>query len=98
MKKFLLVLALTGLILSKAQAVNVNDIDAIYTGAGVVYSDSVALVTFAQKLVTLRDDGFVTSIAGSTQTVTVNNAQKQGLLAQYQNLKQKLQDDFQALP
>lgn len=97
-KRILLTLFLAGLMLTKASAVGVSDIPAIRQGLQKLFQDAVVGLEFAQKLSDLSDAGFSITIIGSTQTVTLTNAQKSGLLAEYQNLKQQMQADFALLP
>lgn len=98
MKRLLTILALSISMISTVFAVGVSDIPAIVSGAGNLLEDARNLVVFAQKLQTLSDENFTISVIESTQTVALNNLQKSGLIAQYSNLKKKMQDDFQALP
>lgn len=97
-KKIVPVLLLTAIFVSKVFAVGISDIPTIAGVSLLLRQDAEDFADFASKLQLLNDAGFLLSVAGSTQTVTLNNAQKSGLIAQYQNLKQKMQDDFALLP
>lgn len=97
-KKIFTILLLAVLMLSKAQAVGVSDIDTIRSVANLLYNDAVAMTQFAQMLIQARDANFIENICNSTQTVTYTNAQKNGLIAQYTNLKNQMQTDFNQLP
>lgn len=92
---FTLALALT---CGMVQAVGISDIPAIQIGAYALYRDAVTFLAFAQKLSILDDAGFTFTIIDSTQTVSLTNAQKSGLIAEYQNIKQRMSDHFNQLP
>lgn len=96
MKKIAVVAML--LVPALSQAVGIADIGAINSIAVAVFNDALRLLEFARKITQARDADFTQEICNSTQTVSYTNAQKNGLLAEYQNLKQKLQNDFLALP
>lgn len=92
------ILLVSALTFNMAQAVSVSDIDTIRTVSVVLYADAQAMMQFAQMLINARDANFTENILGSTQTISYTNAQKSGLIAEYANLKKKMQDDFALLP
>lgn len=79
-------------------AVAITDIDTIFSISQTLVNDTESLSKFVYQLRSLRDDSFLIVIANSTQTVVLSNAQKMGLLAQYQNYKTQIQADLNALP
>lgn len=98
MKQVVLFLTLVLGMTLKSQAVNVSDIDAIVAASYELANDADRMLRFALKLRELRDQGFEFTVADSTQTVTITNVQKQGLLVRYNELKTKLQNDIGQLP
>lgn len=99
MKKSIVVSILTLLItVGSASAVNINDIDDILSVSLLIVRHASGLAQFATKLKSLKEGGFVITVEGSTQTVTLSLDQKLGLLAEYQNRKAQLQADWNALP
>lgn len=98
MKKLILTLSILVIFSIKARAVGISDIDSMVRSVDAVYQDAISLRNFAGRIVQLRDDGFQIGVLGSTQTIALNNQQKQGLLAEYRNLINKLEADIQALP
>lgn len=100
MKKIrsLILVGIVGLIVSRAQAVSVSDIPTMRSISAQLYQDARDLLNLSQQLNDLNDNAFTLSVAGSTQTISLSNAQKSGLIAQYQFLKKKMSDDFANLP
>lgn len=99
MKKLFFILIVSPfIVVGSASAVNINDIDEIYNKSAQIVKTAHELLSFAAKLTALQAKNFEVPIAGSTETVTVTNLQKQKLLDKYNNLKTKLQADLDALP
>ena len=84
--------------MEKANSTTASDIDTIRTVSLSLKLDADNLMVFAQQLQQYNLNGFVFSVDGTTQTVTLTPQQKQGLIAQYQNIKSQMQSDFQQLP
>ncbi len=97
-KKVIPFLSLTIFMVSKAFATTVADIPTIRDVGLALSADVANLLSFADQLQILNEANFIVTVANSTQTVTLTNAQKSGLIAQYQNIKKKMQDDFALLP
>ena len=98
MKKLILFLILFLTLTIRVLAVNINDIDAIVTASYTITTDADRLLRFSLKLKELRDKNFEFEVADSTQVVNITNAQKQGLLVRYNELKAQLQADINQLP
>ena len=97
MKK-LLISILFALGITPLWAVTVLDIDNIIAQVYVLQHDADQFATFANQFGQLRDASFSQTVIGSTQTISLNNAQKSGLLAQYQNYKNQIQNDLNSMP
>lgn len=98
-KKIIFLSALTFLSFAfKAQAVGVSDVPTIRSVVAALSSDIAALQKLSDQLQILVDNGFEVPVADSTQTVTLTNLQKQGLIAKYQDQKAILVVHFNQLP
>lgn len=91
-------LLLIGGFVFKSRAVGVADIDAILQVSGDIDQDNKSLTRLARQLVELRDQNFSFAVGDSTQTITLNSAQRQGLIARYGDLKSQLITDVGRLP
>lgn len=98
MKKIIFAFLILSSLSFKAQAVGVSDIPTIRSVAAALSSDVAALQRLADQLQILADNGFEVAVADSTQTVTLTNLQKQGLIAKYQDIKSVLVIHFNQLP
>lgn len=97
--KFLMLLFIfTCPILSNVRAVSISDIPAIVDGVRQLYEDVTEFNKFASSLGFLNNNSFVIPVAGSTQTITPNNQQKQGLLVKYRDYLAQIQQDLTAMP
>lgn len=97
-KIWIFILLVSALTVNKVYALGVADIPAISTGSVTLYQDAMDLVIFSQKLTELQENNFQIPIANSTQTATVNNTQKAGLIFLYQKKLQELQDAVNRMP
>ena len=97
-KIWVFIFLFAGLTFNEVQATSISDIDTIGNAVEFLRNDVELLRNLHHELVILRDNNFVIPVANSTQTVTLSNAQKQGLIAQYQALKTQMQTDFNSLP
>lgn len=99
MKKiWILILLVFGLTLNMIQAAGVSDIPTIQSVAAELSSDVAVLQRLADQMKILADNNFTVTIQESTQTVTLNNAQKQGMIAKYQDIKAQMVAHFNLLP
>lgn len=97
MKKYIFGLALVFMI-KPLGAVGVADIPAIKLAAIQLNETVGELIRFVALLDELSTNNFQIAVLGSTQTVTITNAQKQGLIARYQDLKTRLIADVNSFP
>lgn len=97
MKKYALTIVLA-LAVTVASAVGVNDIVDIYNVSQDIHASAARLLYFANELKNAKENNWIVEIAGSTETYTITNADKQNLIVRYNNLKAKLQEDFNRLP
>lgn len=100
MKKKILIsiFLLPFLTLNMVSAVGLSDIPLIKQIARQMVENAVAFYQFANGLDALDDKNFVVTIIDSTQTFTLTNAQKNGMLAKYQDHKKILKDTWDSLP
>jgi hypothetical protein len=98
MKKIIFTIGILFAFSLKAQATGIADIGTIADAASRLSADAAQMSQFARQLLEYNSNGFIFTVDGSTQTVALTPLQKQGLIAQYQNLKAQMAADFQLLP
>jgi hypothetical protein len=97
-KTWLFILLVPFLTCNMVFAVNVNDIPEIELRAQQLVIEAGNILKFAGNLRDLKNNDFVLEVAGSTETITIDNPTKAKLLTRYLNLLATAQAALNAFP